>query len=188
MYQRFLLLAMLTMFSIQVKAQYLHYDPIPYVPEPDLPTNTPTQPAPMLYGQPYYPKTDVTKDQVYIILNIEYASINNKDFSTEYQNDTTKLVIYRKNTVLCMSLFMLAKHSQSFGKITNVVNDNNTASNTTYYTSISTFDWSYANSYNNDSGVAKVMIKQVNNPSGITFVAEVKTDSMDMIFQGHKQR
>jgi hypothetical protein len=188
MSNKLILVILFCIATLQVKAQYSTFDPLPYVPEPETPVYTSPPVNVMPYPQQAYHSPTPPKDQVYSILNIEYASVNNRDLSAQYQTDTAKLVIYRKNGVLCMCIIMMAKHSQSFGTISNVINSDNSGDNTSYYTTTSTFNWSYQNSYDSNKGIGTVMIKQVSNPSGPTFIAEVKTDSMDMVFQGHKQR
>jgi hypothetical protein len=186
MFKKLLTITLLSVASMTVKAQYIHYDPIPYVPEPEVPAIPQTNYSPPNYPQSNYPSTENSKEEILSLFLIEHAVTNNQDVTQSYTGANAQIAIYSKFGKVNMTIFFVKSNSQSYGEITDLQSNPVEATSTTYRSVVSTFNWHFKNTYNDDTGTAAVSITQVDKPDGIYYVCEVKSTYLTSVYQGHE--
>lgn len=76
-------------------------------------------------------------------------------------------------------------NSQSYGPMSNISSDKIEESDEYYQTDIFYFDWQYTNTYDDESGTAKVEASTIHKPEGTYFILEILTDNLDkFIYKG----
>jgi len=184
MTRRFCLAVLICIATLSTKAQYVHYDPLPYVPEPEV-----APPAPQFnYPTPTNPPSTSNNEQILSLFLIEGASKNDHDVSQAYTNANAQIAIYSKNGNLNMAICVTKTNSQSYGVITDLRTTAIPATSTSYRGIQRTFSWHYRNTYDEDTGKADVTLTLIDKPDGIYYVCVVKSTDQTSVYQGHQLR
>ena len=171
---------------------YIHYDPLPYVPEPDptpLPQPMYTPPPPLNYPPPNYsapaPQPTEEVNAIYLITD---AVVDNMDMTDVYVGEQAKIVIYTRNGTANMSIIRLKTNSETFGQVSYILPSEKPATSTMLAAKVLQFTWTFQNSYNTDKGIAYVQLTEINRPDGVVFVCQVKFPDRVSYFKGIRQR
>lgn len=78
--------------------------------------------------------------------------------------------------------------SQSYGPIYRISEEEAEETMDTYKTFTSYFNWSYANSYDDNRGTAKIALTKVYKPQGIIFSLAMITEDLDVsVYKGYME-
>lgn len=187
MTRRFCLAILICIATLSAKAQYVQYDPLPYVPEPEVAPPTPqyNYPTPPV---PNYPPPTSNDEKILDLFLIESATANNRDVTSNYTSANAQIAIYTKNGNLNMAVCFVKTNSQSYGVITDLQTTAIPATSRSYRGIQRTFKWHYRNTYNEDTGEADVFIIQIDKSDGIYFACQVKSTYLTSDYQGHQLR
>lgn len=119
---------------------------------------------------------------------ITHATKNDVDITENLLKEKSYLVLYKNNNPesnpdieeMFFANVWDVSDSQSFGRIYNLKSTGTGETEESYKTSTLDFNWSYQNSYNNDSGTAKVKILTVFKPAGITFSITILAEDLEI--------
>lgn len=118
---------------------------------------------------------------------ITHASKNDIDITENLLKERAYLVLYKNNNSepdtenLSLANVWDVSDSQSFGRIYNLKSTGTPENEESYKTSTLDFNWSYQNSYDDESGTAKVKIFNVYKPAGITFTITIFAEDLDIL-------
>lgn len=118
---------------------------------------------------------------------ITHASHNDVDVTEDLLKEKSYLVLYKNtkpelepdNDELFFANVWDVSDSQSYGRIYNMDLSQTPETEESYRTSTLNFNWSYQNSYNDESGTAKVKVFNMFKPAGITFTVTIVTEDLD---------
>lgn len=179
------------MFSIQVKAQYLQFEPIPYVPEPEPPAYNP--PSYSIPPPPQYlpaPGTMMNATPTISIISkylIKVAKINGQDYTQHYisVNAGIAMYIFNNEPAPYMAILMPGDNSNSNGQMLAITNEETPQTSTTYGRTTSTFGWEFTNSADGKKGSATVTFIKEYRPDVTVFLCHIEaTNGMVCDFQG----
>jgi hypothetical protein len=118
---------------------------------------------------------------------ITHASHNDIDVTEDLLKEKSYLVLYKNiepeleadSEEMFFANVWDVSDSQSYGRIFNMDSSQTPETEESYRTSILNFNWSYQNSYNDESGTAKVKVFNIFKPAGITFTITIVTEDLD---------
>jgi len=156
--------------TLSVNAQYLHYDPIPVVPEPEVPTYTPTPPPspPRYLPAPSDHHPNYTIKSQFVIL---HALLNGKDYSQHYINDKSFIAIYTKDDEASpyMAVMNSTDKTNSNGQMLAITSIETPQTDTSNGKTVITFGWEFKNSYDGTGGSATVTLTKEYTRDGTIF-------------------
>jgi len=115
--------------------------------------------------------------------------INNKDITSILTEAGAYTVFYTLgDKTLHLANVWPNSNTQSYGPISNITSEKIEESDEYYQTDIFYFDWQYTNTYDDESGNAKVEALTIHKPEGIFFAIEIFTDNLDKtIYKGYME-
>lgn len=125
----------------------------------------------------------------YAKFTITKAIIDGYDHSETYQDNGSYLVFYRSESGdFCMANVWPKSDSQSYGVITDWKEYRYIETETEYASDVFKFNWHYANSYDNKTGVAACRLIKIYMPSGVVYEYEyVLSNGSTARFSGYMQ-
>lgn len=115
---------------------------------------------------------------------------NNKDITSILTKAGAYTVFYTvgDDKSLHLANIWLNSKTQSYGLMSNIRSEKIEESDEYYQTDIFYFDWQYTNTYDDESGNAKVEAFTIHKPEGTFFIIEILTDNLDKtIYKGHME-
>lgn len=114
---------------------------------------------------------------------------NNKDITSILTKAGAYTVFYTlEDESLHLANVWPNSNTQSYGPISNISSEKIEESDEYYETDIFYFDWQYTNTYDDESGNAKVKAATIHKPEGIFFAIEIFTDNLDkFIYKGYME-
>jgi hypothetical protein len=120
---------------------------------------------------------------------ITEGEINNKDITSILTKAGAYTVFYTlADESLHLANVWSNSNTQSYGPMSNISSEKIEETDEYYETDIFYFDWHYTNTYDDESGNAKVEASTIQKPEGIFFIIEIFTDNLDkFIYKGYME-
>lgn len=115
------------------------------------------------------------------------ARDNGEDLTSEMIKDNGKLVFYKTeyDNQIMLSNFWEISQSQSYGSIFCITKEETPESSENYKRIDYTFNWNYANSYDDVKGVAECKLRLLYKPQGIYFRLDILPKNLEpLIYRG----
>lgn len=154
-----------------VHAQYVTYEPLPYV--PPLPVELPVFTMPE-FRQP--PRTFIYTEpkpviKTYNAYLIQVAKLNGQDYSQRYINGNAGIIIYsfENDPKTFMNVVIPGESSKSYGYMLAEHREDTPAVGSNYSRTLIEFAWEFNNSYDNKKGSATCTFIREYRPDGTKF-------------------
>ncbi len=111
------------------------------------------------------------------------ARDNGEDLTSEMIKDNGKLIFYKTeyDNQIMLSNFWEKSQSQSYGSIFCITKEEISESSENYKRIDYTFNWNYANSYDDVKGVAKCKLRLLYKPQGIYFRLDILPEDLELL-------
>lgn len=118
------------------------------------------------------------------------AKKNGNDVSSRLINEGAYTVFYTSGNdgLIYMANVWPKSQTQSFGPMYGVETEKVKETFENYEADFFYFNWSYTNTYDNQSGTAKVQVIKIYKPQGIAFTIKIITEDLDVIqYKGYME-
>lgn len=130
------------------------------------------------------------KQDIIVKYIITEGTKNNQDISNTLTKEGAYTIFYTlgdDKTLYLANIWPNSK-SQSYGPLSNITSEKIEESDEYYETDIFYFDWQYSNTYDDESGNAKVEAATIHKPEGLFFEIEIITENLDKtIYKGYME-
>lgn len=114
------------------------------------------------------------------VLSIVQAEVDGEDYSEQHYRNEAFLVFYRRDDTAYFANVWQKAGTQSYGKVTLLDKSETDEELTTV------FLWKYANSYDDKTGTAQIIVRLITRPVATAFELSVLTESGSiLLFKGY---
>lgn len=131
-----------------------------------------------------YSKEDSNTIAVFKLMD---ARDNGDDLTLEALKDNSQLFLYKtkEDNQIMLSNFWEISQSQSYGSIFCITKEETPESSENYKRIDYTFNWNYANSYDDVKGVAECKLRLLYKPQGIYFRLDILPEDLEpLLYRG----